>query len=78
MGENPSPSGEDFSLTIFYLCDMQHYRKTSHTVYDIKYHLVWVTKYRKKILTGELANRIRDLIREICKTNYVKYVRPMK
>ncbi len=49
MGENSSPLGEDFSLNIFYLCIMQKYRKTSHTVYDIKYHIVWITKYRKKI-----------------------------
>ena len=26
---------------------MQNYRKTSHATYDIKYHLVWITKYRK-------------------------------
>lgn len=54
---------------------MQHYRKTSHTVYDIKYHLVWITKYRKKILTGELAKRVRELIREICKTNEVEIIK---
>lgn len=46
---------------------MQKYRKTSHTVYDIKYHLVWITKYRKKILKGELAKRVRELIREVMK-----------
>jgi putative transposase len=26
------------------------YRKGAHTVYDIKYHLVWVTKYRYHVL----------------------------
>ena len=54
---------------------MQHYRNTSHTVYDIKYHLVWITKYRKKILNGELAKRVRELIREICKTNEVEIIK---
>ena len=73
MGENPSPLGEDFSLTIFVL--MQKYRKTSHTVYDIKYHIVWITKYRKRILTGELAKRVRELIREVCKTNEVEIIK---
>ena len=33
----------------------KEYRQGSHTVYDIKYHLVWVTKYRYKVLTGEVA-----------------------
>ncbi len=45
---------------------MAEYRKGAHTVYDIKYHFVWVTKYRYKVLSGEIAVRARDLIRQIC------------
>ena len=45
---------------------MEHYRKTSHSVYDLKYHIVWITKYRKPVLTGEIAHRCRDLIRQCC------------
>jgi putative transposase len=44
------------------------YRKTSHAVYDIKYHLVWITKYRKPILRGEIASRLRELVRQTCAT----------
>ena len=51
---------------------MQHYRKTSHSLYDIKYHLVWITKYRKPILKGEISERLRTLIRQICKANEVE------
>jgi len=47
---------------------MENYRTSSHSRFDIKYHFVWITKYRKKILTGEVATRVRDLIREICRT----------
>jgi putative transposase len=54
---------------------MEHYRKSSHTVYDIKYHLVWITKYRKPVLRGEIAERARDLIREICKANDVEILK---
>ena len=54
---------------------MQHYRKTSHSLYDIKYHLVWITKYRKPVLTGEVAYRCRELIRQICKGNDVEIIR---
>jgi len=50
------------------------YRKGSHTIYDLKYHIIWCTKYRYRILTGEVATRVRELIREICKTNYVEIV----
>ena len=46
--------------------EVQEYRKGSHTVYDIKYHFVWITKYRYKILKGDLGFRIRDIIREVC------------
>ena len=47
------------------------YRKGSHSVYDVKYHLIWCTKYRYRILTGQVAIRARELIREICRGNYV-------
>jgi len=45
---------------------MPEYRKGAHTLYDIQYHFVWVTKYRYKVLRGEVAERTRDLIRQIC------------
>ena len=54
---------------------MQLYRKSTHTVFDLKYHLVWSTKYQKPILTGKLGVRVRDLIREICATNNVQILR---
>jgi putative transposase len=54
---------------------MEQYRKSSHTVYDIKYHLVWITKYRKPILEGEIAKRSRELIREICRSNDVEILK---
>jgi putative transposase len=45
---------------------MKEYRHGAHTVFEIHLHLVWVTKYRRPALTGEVALRVRDLIREIC------------
>lgn len=47
---------------------MTEYRRGPHTVYDIQYHLVWTTKYRYRILTGEIGTRLRDVIRQICMT----------
>jgi putative transposase len=47
---------------------MAHYRTGSHTRFAIKYHFVWVTKYRKSVLTGSVGVRLRDLVREICRT----------
>jgi putative transposase len=42
----------------------REYREGAHTVYGLKYHLVWVTKYRYKVLVGDVAVRARDLIRQ--------------
>ena len=44
---------------------MEDYKRSSHTVWDCKYHLVWTTKYRYQILTGDIGLRCRELIREI-------------
>lgn len=54
---------------------MQNYRKTSHTTYDCKYHIVFITKYRKKLLVGLLGERIREMIRGICKEHEVEIIR---
>jgi putative transposase len=54
---------------------MQNYRKTSHSTYDLKYHIVWITKYRKKVLIGEVALKVRDLIKEICKANDIEILK---
>ena len=54
---------------------MKNYRKTSHSIYDLKYHFVWITKYRKPVLVGDVATRVRDLIREICKTMDIEIIK---
>jgi len=51
---------------------MENYRKSAHCTYDIKYHLVWITKYRKPAITGKIAERTRELIRGTCKQNEVE------
>jgi putative transposase len=53
---------------------MQHYRTTSHSKYDLKVHLVFIPKYRKKILTGQIGTKLRDLIRQICTENDIEIV----
>ncbi len=42
------------------------YRKTPHTVYELKYHFVWIPKYRYAVLEGELRERLKELINQIC------------
>ena len=40
-------------------------RKGSHTVYDLRYHVIWCTKYRYPVLSGDIAIHAWDLLREI-------------
>ena len=51
------------------------YRYGSHTVYQIEYHFVWVTKYRYKVLRGEVAERVRELVRRTCEALEIRIVR---
>ena len=45
------------------------YRKGSHSVYELKYHIIFCTKYRYKVLRGDVADRVREVIRQICSAN---------
>jgi putative transposase len=54
---------------------MTTYRKSAHTVYVLHYHFVFVTKYRKPALRGDVAMRVRDLIREVCRSADVEILR---
>ena len=51
---------------------MENYRTSSHIRYDIKYHFVWITKYRKAVLRGAVAQRLRELVIEVCKANEIE------
>ena len=51
-----------------------NYKHGSHSIYDLKYHIIFCTKYRYRVLTGEVGSRARELIREICNANYVDIV----
>ena len=45
---------------------MRKYSNSSHTVHDLKVHLIWATKYRYEVLTQQVGVRTRDIIRQVC------------
>ena len=51
---------------------MSKYNKTSHTVYYHRYHIVWITKYRYKILTHGMKNRVRDVTAQVAEEMGIK------
>ena len=43
------------------------YKRNSGCVYNIKYHLVWCPKYRRKVLNEVIATRLKELLYEKAK-----------
>ncbi len=46
--------------------DMNDYRSGSHSVYLLTYHIIFVTKYRKKVITDEMGDFMKDLAEYLC------------
>ncbi len=53
---------------------MTEYSKTSHTVFYHRYHIVWITKYRKRVMTGNLRLRIREIIAQVAEEMHIKII----
>ena len=45
------------------------YNHGAHTVYRLQYHLVWIPKYRKRILRGDVVLRLKKLFYECAAMN---------
>ena len=53
---------------------MTEYSKTSHTVFHHRFHIVWITKYRYRVLQGELRLRVRELIAQVAEELGIRVV----
>ena len=42
----------------------RNYRTTNKTIYSCQYHVIWCTKYRRKVLDTQIQGRLKQLIRE--------------
>jgi hypothetical protein len=47
---------------------MEDYKRSSHAVWDFKYHLVWTTKHRYQVLAGDVGQGRRELLREVARS----------
>ena len=47
---------------------MTEYQSISHAKYDIKYHIVWITKYRYKVISKEIGERLKSLLIQGCQS----------
>lgn len=48
---------------------MARYKTGAHTKHRLQYHVVWIPKYRKRVLRGKIAVRLKRLLYEACKIN---------
>jgi putative transposase len=48
---------------------MARYAKGPHTKHRLQYHLVWIPKYRRRVLQGKIAIRLKRLMYEACRMN---------
>ena len=46
----------------------------AHAKSDLKVHVVFIPKYRKPVLTGDLALRVRDLMRQIASEHELEII----
>ncbi|HHO42606.1 MAG TPA: IS200/IS605 family transposase [Epsilonproteobacteria bacterium] len=44
---------------------MDEYRANKNIVFSCRYHVVWCPKYRRKVLTEDIAKRLREIIEEL-------------
>lgn len=51
------------------------YRYGSHTIFKIEYHFVFVTKYRYKVLTGDVGIKVRELVRQTCEAFEIEIIK---
>ena len=42
----------------------QRYRLNAGSVFSLKYHLVWCPKYRRSVLVGDIADRLKELLKQ--------------
>ena len=48
-----------------------YYHHSSHATYNLTGHLVWITKYRRKVLTEDMIERLKIIITWVCKEKYI-------
>ena len=49
-------------------------RSLSHTVWECKYHIVWVPKKRRKIIYGKLRQELSEILKRLCQYKNVEVV----
>ena len=46
----------------------------SHTVWECKYHIVWVPKKRRKVIYGKIRQELRTIFQSLCKYKGIEII----
>lgn len=49
-----------------YMTKTRDIKSNKHVVYSCKYHVVWCTKYRRKVLDSEIETRLKEILAQVC------------
>ncbi len=52
--------------------DQRSIKRTRNAVYQIAYHAVWIPKYRRKVLVGDVVDRLRGVVHEVAQEKGVE------
>ena len=49
---------------------MEHFESLSHLRWECKYHVVFIPKYRRKVIYGKLRRAIGRILRDLCQQEW--------
>ena len=53
---------------------MSEFNKLAHAIWLCKYHIVWCTKYRFKVLSKDIRVSVRDILRQLCEWKKIEII----
>ncbi len=73
MVKTPVFRRENLQILVYDI-QMTDYTHGQHTVYHHRYHIVWITKYRYRVLQGDLRLRVRTIIAQVAEEMDIKII----
>lgn len=65
----PSEPADSVSVPPLSSSSRSLYWSGAHTTHRLRFHLVWVPKYRRRVLEGAIATRLTELLQQACVVN---------
>lgn len=50
------------------------YKNNNNVIYSCKYHVVFCSKYRRKVLVGDIETRLKTIICHVCEEKHIDLI----